>query len=81
MCGNEEAMNSLRDWLHLWHERLSQCRKSSYNKGRSDRQDASEDIHQGPLQSVLLITGPIGVRENIFFSIAYQLIIHNSLHC
>ncbi|WVY89715.1 hypothetical protein V8G54_035229 [Vigna mungo] len=60
VCGNEEAMNSLRDWLHLWHERLSQCRKSSYYKGRSDRQDASEDIHQGRLQSVLLITGPIG---------------------
>jgi len=72
VCGNEEAINFLSDWLHLWHKRLYQCRKSSSNKGQSKRQDdgaeyASDDIHKGPLQSVLLITGPIGVCENIFY--------------
>lgn len=78
MCGNEEAMNFLRDWLHLWHERLYQCRKDSSNRDRSNRQDdddyicsdsdyAPEDINEeDSVQNVLLITGPIGVRENIF---------------
>ncbi|KAK7373145.1 hypothetical protein VNO80_06543 [Phaseolus coccineus] len=63
VCGNEEAINFLRYWLHLWHKRLYQYRKSSSNKGQSKRQDDgadSEAIHEDPLQSVLLITGPIG---------------------
>ncbi|KAK8466810.1 hypothetical protein PHAVU_008G163600 [Phaseolus vulgaris] len=63
VCGNEEAINFLSDWLDLWHKRLYQSRKSSSNKGQSKRQDDgadSEDIHESPLQSVLLVTGPIG---------------------
>jgi len=74
VCGNEEAINFLSDWLDLWHKRLYQSRKSSSNKGQSKRQDDgadSEDIHESPLQSVLLVTGPIGVRENLFLSKLY----------
>jgi len=72
-------MNFLRDWLHLWHERRYPCRKGSSNRDQSNRQDdgdnyicsdsdyASEDINEkDSLQNVLLITGPIGVRGNIF---------------
>ncbi|XP_061363887.1 uncharacterized protein LOC133307395 [Gastrolobium bilobum] len=73
VCGNDESVNFLRDWLHLWHERRYQSRKDSSNRDKSDMQDddddyncshsdyRSEDIDEDDsLQNVLLITGPIG---------------------
>jgi len=94
VCGNEEAMNFLRYWLHLWHKRPSQCtkssskecqrkpsqcRKRSSKKGQQDDtlDHAPENIDEGHVQSVLLITGPSGVSETIFCQI-YNL--DNSLH-
>ncbi|TKY56163.1 ATPase family AAA domain-containing protein 5 [Spatholobus suberectus] len=66
VCGNEGAMNFLRDWLHLWHERRYQCRKDSSNRDRGDRQNDDDadyicsDNEEDSLQNVLLITGPTG---------------------
>ncbi|XP_027338527.1 uncharacterized protein LOC113852450 isoform X1 [Abrus precatorius] len=73
VCGNDESVNFLRDWLHLWHERRYKSRKDTsmrdaevddeddgdYNCSYSDYD--SEDINgEDTLQNVLLITGPIG---------------------
>ncbi|XP_019438576.1 PREDICTED: uncharacterized protein LOC109344305 isoform X2 [Lupinus angustifolius] len=72
VCGNDEAVNFLRDWLHQWHERRYQSRKDSSIRDKIDIQDDddyicsgsdydSEDINkEDSLQNVLLITGPIG---------------------
>ncbi|XP_020211391.1 uncharacterized protein LOC109796146 isoform X2 [Cajanus cajan] len=72
VCGNEEAVNFLRDWLHLWHKRRYECSKKDSSNRDSQRQDddnhiysdsdhASEVIDEkDSLQNVLLITGPIG---------------------
>ncbi|KAK7385200.1 hypothetical protein VNO78_30913 [Psophocarpus tetragonolobus] len=51
VCGNEEAINLLCNWLHLWHEKHYQCRR-----------DTSEDINEeeDSLHKVLYITGPTG---------------------
>nr|KYP55154.1 ATPase family AAA domain-containing protein 5 [Cajanus cajan] len=76
VCGNDESVNFLRDWLHLWYERCYKSRKDTSEMDKSDMQDAddddedykcsnsdydSEDINEeDSLQNVLLITGPIG---------------------
>ena len=79
MCGNDESVNFLREWLHLWHERRYQSRKDSSNRDQSDMQDYDDDYNgfdsdydlediteDKSLQNVLLITGPVGVRGNRF---------------
>ncbi|KAJ1388107.1 P-loop containing nucleoside triphosphate hydrolase [Sesbania bispinosa] len=73
VCGNDEAVNFLRDWLHLWHERRYQSRKDASNRDKSNMQDGDDDYNfshsdydsedmdgEDSLQNVLLITGPIG---------------------
>ncbi|XP_012570633.1 uncharacterized protein [Cicer arietinum] len=73
VCGNDESLNFLRDWLHLWHERRCQNRKGSSNKDQTDIPNddgdynfpgfgcASKDVdEEGSLKNVLLITGPVG---------------------
>ncbi|RDX75060.1 ATPase family AAA domain-containing protein 5, partial [Mucuna pruriens] len=72
VCGNDESVNFLRDWLHLWHERRSKSGKDTFDMDKSDMQDDddyncsysdydSEDIDEkDSLQNVLLISGPIG---------------------
>ncbi|KAL2638228.1 hypothetical protein AAZV13_06G103200 [Glycine max] len=73
VCGNDESVNFLRDWLHLWHERRYKSRKDISDMDKSDMRDVdddykcscsdydSEDINEeDSLQNVLLITGPIG---------------------
>lgn len=73
VCGNDESLNFLRDWLHHWHERRYQNRKDSSNKDQTDIPDgdgdyncadcdyASKDVsEEGSLKNVLLITGPVG---------------------
>lgn len=79
MCGNDESLNFLRDWLHLWHERRYQSRKDSSNKDQTDMPNDDDDYNcsdcdhiskdineEGSLQNVLLITGPVGVCRYIF---------------
>ncbi|TKY74279.1 ATPase family AAA domain-containing protein 5 [Spatholobus suberectus] len=29
VCGNDESVNFLRDWLHLWHERRYKSQKDT----------------------------------------------------
>ncbi|GAU30891.1 hypothetical protein TSUD_15770 [Trifolium subterraneum] len=73
VCGNDESMNFLRDWLNLWRERRYQNRKDSSNKDQIDmpNDDGDYDCHdcdydskdvgkEGSLKNVLLITGPVG---------------------
>ncbi|KAF1868973.1 hypothetical protein Lal_00048253 [Lupinus albus] len=71
VCGNDESVNFLRDWLHLWHERRYQSRKDSSIKDQCGTQndyfncsDSDYDLEdcneKDSLQNVLLITGPIG---------------------
>ncbi|KAK7351122.1 hypothetical protein VNO77_10332 [Canavalia gladiata] len=76
VCGNDESVNLLREWLHLWYERRYKSRKDTSNRDKSDKQDVddddedyycyhsdydSEDINEeDTLRNVLLITGPIG---------------------
>lgn len=81
VCGNDESLTFLRDWLHLWHERRYQSRKDSFYKDQSDIPNnndayncygceyASKDINEeGSLQNVLLVTGPVGVCGNVSVS-------------
>lgn len=76
VCGNDESVNFLHDWLHQWHERRYRSRKDTSDRDKSDMQDDdyicshsdydSEDMNEeDSLQNVLLITGPIGVCGNL----------------
>ncbi|XP_057728037.1 uncharacterized protein LOC130943949 isoform X1 [Arachis stenosperma] len=76
VCGNDESVNILRDWLQQWHERRYQGRKNSSNRDKWDMQDGDDDdgdyncslsdydsedlTEEDSLHNVLLITGPIG---------------------
>ncbi|KAK2442206.1 P-loop containing nucleoside triphosphate hydrolase superfamily protein [Trifolium repens] len=73
VCGNDEAVNFLSDWLHQWHERRYKPRKDTSNRDTrviqdddddyicSDSDYDSEDMNEeDSLQNVLLVTGPIG---------------------
>ncbi|XP_027190964.1 uncharacterized protein [Cicer arietinum] len=73
VCGNDEAVNFLSDWLHQWHERRYKPRKETSNRNTRvmsnddddficyDSDNDSEDMNEeDSLQNVLLITGPIG---------------------
>ncbi|XP_045803964.1 uncharacterized protein LOC123897403 [Trifolium pratense] len=73
VCGNDEAVKFLSDWLHQWHERRYKPRKDTSNRDTrviqdddydficSDSDYDSEDMNEeDSLQNVLLVTGPIG---------------------
>ncbi|GAU43260.1 hypothetical protein TSUD_134040 [Trifolium subterraneum] len=73
VCGNDEAVNFLSDWLHQWHEKRYKPRKDTSNRDTrviqdddddyicSDSDYDSEDMNEeDSLQNVLLVTGPIG---------------------
>ncbi|KAL2339795.1 hypothetical protein Fmac_007735 [Flemingia macrophylla] len=76
VCGNDESVNFLHDWLHHWHEKRYKSRKGTSDMDKCDAQEAvddddeykcsysdcdSEDINEeDSLQNVLLITGPVG---------------------
>ncbi|XP_014501576.1 uncharacterized protein LOC106762275 isoform X2 [Vigna radiata var. radiata] len=76
VCGNDESVNFLSDWLHRWHERQYKSRKDNTDTDKSGMQDVedddddykcsysdcdSEDMNEkNSLKNVLLITGPIG---------------------
>ncbi|XP_058724512.1 uncharacterized protein LOC131595988 isoform X2 [Vicia villosa] len=70
VCGNNESLKFLRDWLHLWHERRYQNRKGSSDKDHIDIPNVDSDYNsadcdhaskdEGSLKNVLLITGPVG---------------------
>ncbi|KOM41588.1 hypothetical protein LR48_Vigan04g178600 [Vigna angularis] len=76
VCGNDESVNFLSDWLHCWHERQYKSRNDNTDTDKSGMQDVededddykcsysdcdSEDMNEkDSLQNVLLITGPIG---------------------
>ncbi|KAK7301352.1 hypothetical protein RJT34_12215 [Clitoria ternatea] len=71
VCGNDESVNFLRDWLQLWHEK-HHGRKDSSNRAQSDMQDgdgyncsdsdsALDDFNEeDSRQNILLIAGPVG---------------------
>lgn len=72
-------MKFLRDWLHLWHERRYRSRKDFPERDRSNLPcsddddydyshsdyDSEDTTEEDTLENVLLITGPIGVCENL----------------
>ncbi|KAI4337809.1 hypothetical protein L6164_016181 [Bauhinia variegata] len=73
VCGNDESVHVLGDWLHLWHEKCYQRRRDSSHGDRSNLQYANNDYNytdsdsdseylneEDTLQNVLLITGPTG---------------------
>lgn len=77
VCGNDEAVKFLSDWLRLWHARGSHTSKDQavgdqcnmqdddYYCSRNDS-DSEEIDEEDRLKNVLLVTGPIGVCTNIF---------------
>ncbi|CAK8566401.1 unnamed protein product [Lathyrus sativus] len=73
VCGNDEAVNFLSDWLHQWHERRYKPRNKTSNRDTRVMQDDDDDYicsdsdydsedmnEEDSLQNVLLITGPTG---------------------
>jgi len=72
VCGNDESVKLLSNWLHSWQQRGHQVCTDTYSGDVCDRQDAdyncvqsesdSENNNEGAsLKNVLLITGPTGV--------------------
>lgn len=75
VCGNDEAVSFLSDWLHQWHERRYKPRKETCKRDTRVMQDDDDDDYmcsdsdydsedmneEDSLQNVLLITGPTGV--------------------
>ena len=72
VCGNDESVKLLSNWLHSWQQRGHKVCADTYSGDVCDRQDAdyncvqsesdSENINEGvSLKNVLLITGPTGV--------------------
>ncbi|KAL7246280.1 hypothetical protein ACSBR2_001409 [Camellia fascicularis] len=71
VCGNEESVNFLSEWLRLWHEsgfRSSKDRTvgkkfivqdDDYNCYQSDCDSENKDEENG-LKNVLLVAGPVG---------------------
>jgi hypothetical protein len=77
VCGNDEAVKFLSDWLRLWHARSFHTRKDQAGGDQCNKQDDdyycshndsdSEEIDEDDrLKNVLLVTGPIGVCTTIF---------------
>ncbi|KAK4572862.1 hypothetical protein RGQ29_031029 [Quercus rubra] len=71
VCGNDESVKFLSDWLHMWHERGFQISKVGTDGDQCDMQDDdyrcsdSEDIDEEPgLKNVLLVTGPVGCGKS-----------------
>ncbi|XP_075650549.1 uncharacterized protein LOC142621123 isoform X2 [Castanea sativa] len=71
VCGNDESVKFLSDWLHMWHERGFQISKVRTDGDQCDMQDDdyrcsdSEDIDEEPgLKNVLLVTGPVGCGKS-----------------
>ncbi|KAB5568603.1 hypothetical protein DKX38_002396 [Salix brachista] len=71
VCGNDESVKLLSNWLHSWQQRGDQACTDTYSGDVCDRQDAdyncvqsesdSENNNEGAsLKNVLLISGPTG---------------------
>ncbi|KAI9097944.1 hypothetical protein K1719_025715 [Acacia pycnantha] len=76
VCGNDESVKFLRDWLQLWHGRRYQSKKDSLYRDKGDMQgddnddadydcshcdyDSEDMTEEDSLENVLLITGPAG---------------------
>ncbi|KAJ6335668.1 hypothetical protein OIU78_012311 [Salix suchowensis] len=71
VCGNDESVKLLSNWLHSWQQRGDQACMDTYSGDVCDRQDAdyncvqsesdSENNNEGAsLKNVLLISGPTG---------------------
>ncbi|XP_028774992.1 uncharacterized protein LOC114731905 isoform X2 [Neltuma alba] len=79
VCGNDESVKFLRDWLQLWHGRRYQRRKDALYRDKVDMQgddddhdyvcshydyDSEDMTEEDSLENVLLITGPIGCGKS-----------------
>ncbi|GLT47100.1 hypothetical protein SLA2020_208190 [Shorea laevis] len=77
VCGNNEAVKFLSDWLHLWHERDVQSIKDSSKVDKCNVQDDDDDYEccqydsdsaningEDSLKNVLLVTGPVGCGKS-----------------
>ncbi|GAV84126.1 hypothetical protein CFOL_v3_27570 [Cephalotus follicularis] len=71
ICGNNEAVKVMSEWLHQWHERDTRTIKdlTDWDNCNIDDDDYdcygsdpdSEDIDEGTtLKNILLVTGPVG---------------------
>ena len=76
ICGNDEAVKFISQWLYLWHEKGSQSGKSSFHDEQTVGEDIDYSSHQSDtdsenideetsLKNVLLVTGPVGVSNFI----------------
>lgn len=77
ICGNNESVKFLSEWLRLWYEKGSRNSKCStdndnwimqgvdlnYSPTDSDSESTDEETS---LKNVLLVTGPVGVCLSFF---------------
>ncbi|CDP18333.1 unnamed protein product [Coffea canephora] len=82
ICGNDEAVKFISQWLYLWHEKGSQSGKSSFHDEQTVGEDIDYSSHQSDtdsenideetsLKNVLLVMGPVGLKHvntRFFFS-------------
>lgn len=79
VCGNDESVKFLGEWLRLWHERDTQigknCIDSDSGGMHADDYTCSESEYDSDseaaadLKNVLLVTGPVGVCKNIMYKL------------
>lgn len=71
MCGNDESVKLLSEWLQHWHGRdpqisqdldrgISDVQSDDYICSESDSDADNKDKKDG-FKNVLLVTGPVGV--------------------
>ncbi|XP_042517517.1 uncharacterized protein LOC122091570 [Macadamia integrifolia] len=71
VCGNDESVRFLNEWLRSWHERYLKKRKKSTDDDECSSQDSEDSSYQigsdtenmdegRSLKNVLLVTGPVG---------------------
>lgn len=82
VCGNDESVNFLSEWLRLWYKRDFRASKEPTGSGNCDRQfndyscsqsdsDLESETEEASMKknNVLLVTGPIGVYTNLYYPI------------
>ena len=75
VCGNTEAVKLMNEWLCQWRERGFQASQDFLRSDAENSQDAdyncsesdSDSENTDCLKNVLLIIGPVGVCDKIFY--------------
>lgn len=78
VCGNDESVKFLNEWLRLWHVKdfqisndhtpshSDEMQDKNYSCSKNDS-DSEGKNKEASRTNVLLVTGPVGVSTNMFY--------------